>query len=441
MAHPAGDAPDLTLRTLRRLLSPPRLRRMVRFAIGGILVGCMAVAFARAADEAQQFFFWLTDGRLWLAPILGAVGFGVSALAAQRLFPAAPGSGIPQCIAAMRRPLELVPSQLNARTGIGKILLCLFGLACGASIGREGPTVQVGAVILAGLTPRANPARLRRVITAGGAAGLAGAFNTPLAGIVFALEELVGGFDIRNRMAVLAAIFLSSAVAIAVLGDYTYFGRHPLDATAQAVPIFLLVALLAGILGGVFGRCVLALTRLLPLLFGRFGRWSVLIAAASCGLLAGLIGLAAGGATFGTGYEPTRLALEGGQTLAWWFFPAKFAATALASSAGIPGGLFAPSLSVGAGFGAIFAPLVGPDLVPSLMLVGMAAYLTGVTHSPVTALVLLTEMTGEARGLAILIPAVGLAWAGSRLVLRHGLYHLLAERILARAGWNPSATT
>jgi H+/Cl- antiporter ClcA len=167
----------------------------------------------------------------------------------------------------------------------------------------------------------------------------------------------------------------------------------------------------------------------------------VLTAAASCGLLAGLIGLAAGGATFGTGYEPTRLALEGGQGLAWWFFPAKFAATALASSAGIPGGLFAPSLSVGAGFGAIFAPLVGPDLVPSLMLVGMAAYLTGVTHSPVTALVLLAEMTGESRGLAILIPAVGLAWAGSRLVLRHGLYHLLAERILARGGWNPSGTT
>ncbi|KGM31048.1 chloride channel protein, partial [Inquilinus limosus] len=110
-------------------------------------------------------------------------------------------------------------------------------------------------------------------------------------------------------------------------------------------------------------------------------------------------------------------------------------------SAGIPGGLFAPSLSVGAGFGAIFAPLVGPDLVPSLMLVGMAAYLTGVTHSPVTALVLLAEMTGESRGLAILIPSVGLAWLGSRLVLRHGLYHLLAERILARAGWNPSATT
>lgn len=441
MAHPAGPAPDLTPRTLRRLLSPPRLRRLLRFAIGGILVGCMAVAFAEAADEAQSLFFWLIDGRLWLAPILGAVGFGVSALAAQRWFPAAPGSGIPQCIAAMRRPLELVPTQLNVRTGIGKILLCLVGLACGGSIGREGPTVQVGAVILASLTPHATPARLRRVITAGGAAGLAGAFNTPLAGIVFALEELVGGFDIRNRMAVLAAIFLSSAIAIAVLGDYTYFGRHALDFMPGAIPVFLLVAVLAGILGGLFGRCVLALTGLLPRLFGRFGRWSVLTAAASCGLLAGLIGLAAGGATFGTGYEPTRLALEGGQTLAWWFFPAKFAATALASSAGIPGGLFAPSLSVGAGFGAIFAPLVGPDLVPSLMLVGMAAYLTGVTHSPVTALVLLAEMTGESRGLAILIPAVGLAWAGSRLVLRHGLYHLLAERILARGGWNPSATT
>jgi H+/Cl- antiporter ClcA len=441
MAHNAGAAPDLTARTLRRLLSPPRLRRLVRFAVGGLLVGCMAVAFARAADWAQTVFFWITDGRLWLAPILGAVGFGVAAMAAAQYFPAAPGSGIPQCIAAMRRPLELVPSQLDIRTGIGKILLCLFGLVCGASIGREGPTVQVGAVILARFTPHANPARLRRVITAGGAAGLAGAFNTPLAGIVFALEELVGGFDIRNRMAVLTAIFLSSAVAIAVLGDYTYFGRHPLDFTARAIPVFILVAFLAGLLGGLFGRCVLALTRLLPRLFRRCGRWSVLLAAASCGLLAGLIGLAAGGTTFGTGYEPTRLALEGAHALSWWFFPAKFAATALASSAGIPGGLFAPSLAVGAGFGAIFAPLVDPALVPSLMLVGMAAYLTGVTHSPVTALVLLAEMTGESRGLAILIPAVGLAWFGSRLVLRQGLYHLLAERILARGGWNPSATS
>ena len=90
----------------------------------------------------------------------------------------------------------------------------------------------------------------------------------------------------------------------------------------------------------------------------------------------------------------------------------------------------------------VFARADRPFLGSGLpMLVGMAAYLTGVTHSPVTALVLLAEMTGESRGLAILIPSVGLAWLGSRLVLRHGLYHLLAERILARAGWNPSVTT
>jgi len=121
--------------------------------------------------------------------------------------------------------------------------------------------------------------------------------------------------------------------------------------------------------------------------------------------------------------------------------PAKFAATALASSAGIPGGLFAPSLAVAPASARSFAPLVDPGLVPSLMLVGMAAYLTGVTHSPVTALVLLAEMTGESSGLAVLIPAV--AWPGSArgLVLRHGLYHLLADRILARAGWNPSPTS
>src|SRR5882757_9125798 len=107
MAPSAGGAPDLTPRTLRRLLSPPRLRRLIRFAVGGLLVGCMAVAFARAADWAQALFLWITAGRLWLAPILGAVGFGVSAMAAAKFFPAAPGSGIPQCIAAMRRPLEL----------------------------------------------------------------------------------------------------------------------------------------------------------------------------------------------------------------------------------------------------------------------------------------------------------------------------------------------
>src|SRR6185437_3217682 len=171
------------LRRLARMpLVSPRLwlRRLV-FWIGATLVSVFAIGFATGADLAMRGFQWVLDGRPWLAFILAPAGLVISLLLTRHVFQGAQGSGIPQVIAALHMTDEaLVARVLSLRIAVGKILLTLLGLASGASIGHAvGKRLRLPRVELQ-----------RALVLAGGAAGIAAAFNTPLAGVVFAIEEL-----------------------------------------------------------------------------------------------------------------------------------------------------------------------------------------------------------------------------------------------------------
>ncbi len=155
--------------------------------------GVAAIAFAALADRVGGLFLAVVAGHAWLPFALAPAGLALSVLLTRTLFPGAQGSGIPQVIAAlhMHEP-ERIDAVLSLRIAVGKVLLTLLGLGCGASIGREGPTVQVGATIMHALgrvlrLPRQDA--YRAMVLAGGAAGVAAAFNTPLAGVVFAIEN------------------------------------------------------------------------------------------------------------------------------------------------------------------------------------------------------------------------------------------------------------
>ena len=193
---------------------------------GAVAVGAVSVAFAAAATLMAALFRTMLFNP-WIALVLTPAGFTLSAWIAARYFPGSQGSGIPQAIAARHiRDTGLRSRILSLRLTFGKIVLTLFGLACGASIGREGPTVQVGAAIMLQSARIGRMISQRGVILAGSAAGVAAAFNTPLAGIVFAIEEMGRAFEQRTSGLVLIAVILAGMASLGLVGNYSYFGSN-----------------------------------------------------------------------------------------------------------------------------------------------------------------------------------------------------------------------
>ena len=194
------------------------------------------------------------------------------------------------------------------------------------------------------------------VLIAGGAAGVAAAFNTPLAGVAFAIEELAAAYEQKVAVLVMAAVMIAGLVSLGIAGDYVYFGTMGQTLSVRTV---LLVTPIAGIVGGaaggLFSRIVLDCAAPARAWMIALKRRPVMFAA-GCGLVVAMLGIVSGGATWGTGYETTRQLVEShGQPL--WFGPAKFLAALATTLSGAPGGVFAPSLAVGAGVGNLLAVL------------------------------------------------------------------------------------
>jgi H+/Cl- antiporter ClcA len=415
------------------------LRRRLLFVAGGIVVGLLAVLMAKLADWGQALF-GMVEGRWSWSPILVTpLGFALSAWLTRRFVPAASGSGIPQVIAA--RQLQDVGARsrlVSIRLGLAKIALLTLGLAAGASAGREGPTVQVGASTMFFLG-RIEPHRQPGLLLAGSAAGIAAAFNAPLAGIIFGIEEMSRSFEQRSSVLVLVTVIAAGLTSMAILGDYTYFGvmQGSLPVGWQWLSVAV-AAIAGGLCGGLFARVLILFADGLPGRAGRLVGAHPVAFAALCGLLVALCGIAVGGGVFGTGYAQTRDILAG-HGIPIGFGPLKWLATALSSVSGIPGGIFSPSLAVGAGIGSDLSPLLPGMPVETLAILCMAAYLAGVVQAPLTSAVIVSEMTADhALILPIMIASLGAAFV-SRLVCPEGVYHALAKRLLRRMGQGAEA--
>ena len=392
-------------------------------------MGLLAAALAVAADQAQTGFHTIA-ARWPLAPwVFTPAGFALSVFLATRFFPNTQGSGIPQVIAARHlEDMNVRGGLVGLRVAIGKILLTLLGLVAGASTGREGPTVQVGASVMA-LIGRMTPRRQPGLILAGAAAGVAAAFNTPLAGIVFAIEEMSRSFEVRASGLIIGAVILAGLTAQALLGDYTYFGTTnaalPIGTAWMAVP---LCGVAGGFSGAIFARVLVAVPNALPQRAAGWIATHPVAFAALCGLGVAACGFASDGAVYGTGYQSARAVLHHTGSVALDYAPLKLIATALSSVSGIPGGIFSPSLSVGAGIGADIARLFHhPDPGP-IVLLGMVAYFTGVVRAPITGFVIVSEMSNDHSILVALMATAMIAEACARVVNREGLYHQLAKR-------------
>jgi H+/Cl- antiporter ClcA len=409
------------------------------------MVAGVAIGFAALADLATDLFVRFQAPRPWVAVIVCPAGLVASFLLTRHVFPGAQGSGIPQVIAAQHiTDRAVVARMLSLRIAFGKIALTLLGLLCGASIGREGPTVQVGATImhsLGRLLDLPRPDLERALVLAGGAAGVAAAFNTPLAGVMFAIEELSHSFEARTSGTVLTAVIIAGITTVALMGNYTYFGQTSAElAFGPGWIAVVLCSLIGGLAGGLFSAALIRAAFGLP---GRIGQLVVrhpVMFAACCGLALAAIGIASGGQTYGTGYSQARGMVEATTTLPASYVVLKFAATVISYISGIPGGLFAPSLSVGAGLGSWLAHLIPAAPAGAVVLLGMVAYFSGVVQAPITATIIVMEMTDNQRVTVPLLATAFLAFGVSRLVCRRPIYSALARRLVQVQGRGAIAT-
>lgn len=411
------------------------LKRNLIFVLAAIITGLISIVFGIGVVRASAMFVHFTTGRHWVVFVLCPAGFALIVFLTRKVFPGAQGSGIPQAMAALdMQDAADVDSVLSLRIAVGKFLLTLVGFACGASIGKEGPTVQIGcaAMNICGRMGLQRSHSLQRLlILAGGAAGICCAFNAPIAGIIFAIEEMASSFDDRQVRSIILAAFASGVTLLVVLGYEPYFGfshaNLPLTIIWLLVPV---VAAVGGIAGGIFAQILATPARFLPGPINRLASQRPIVFAALCGLLLAIIGYISGGHVFDASYGEAQNALLHGTMPPFGFAPLKWLATLISYLSGIPGGIFAPSLAAGVGVGTEFARMIPGLPVAGFAMVGMAGYFSGVVQSPLTAAAIVIEMTSDPQMTVPVGIAAILGTMASRLVCKEPVYHAMAHQFL-----------
>lgn len=407
--------------------------------VGAALVSFVSLGFAQAVDLA------LNINKAWLSAVPWAawfvLPFGLALLRwlTLRFAPNASGSGIPQVIASLSLPRGSGRHSLvSLYQSLWKIPLTFLGLAIGASIGREGPSVQVGAALMLAwgqfckkIGVPLKSVHTSELIATGAAGGLAAAFNAPLAGVIFAIEELGRGTALRWQRIVLLGVLAAGFFVVAFAGNNPYFGVFMGQPLTQHMLIWtLLCGLASGVGGGIFSWMLSkGAASFAPSAWRGWIRKRPVRLAFFMGVVVALLGALTQHTIYGAGYDVAASALAGNQLESAGFGPAKLLATVASYWAGIPGGIFTPALTAGAGIGAELAMLAG-GLVDQkvLVLLSMAAFLAAATQSPITASVIVMEMTGSQPMLFWLLVASLFASMVSRLFSPQPFYHYSAGR-------------
>lgn len=401
------------------------------------LTGLSVVGLTKISEFAFNRFLQLYSHLEWIPLIWTPLCTIAIVYLTRQLAPGAAGSGIPQVIAALdpQCPPERRNLFVSLRLSLSKTLLTASGLLAGLSLGREGPSVQIGAGIMRNARhwlPTNVPISEASLIMAGGAAGIAAAFNTPLGGVMFAIEELSKSLEQRNNGLNITAIVLAGLIAISIDGNKTYFGAIDIsNADLNIVLPCVLVVLLSGILGGIFSKMLIISLQSNKTFFGNFRRQRPLYFAGICGFLVALIGFISHGETFGSGYSHTQAIIDQTGSSSYFFVPLKFIATWLSTWSGVPAGLFAPSLAIGGGIGESVSHALSLPHAQILIAIGMAGFLAAVTQAPLTSFIIVMEMI-DGHGLVLSLMASAFISAGLSRMVGRPLYPSLAKLQLLR---------
>ncbi|MGE3840134.1 MAG: chloride channel protein [Vicinamibacterales bacterium] len=410
-----APTPTPPLASLQRL----RLREhhifLVLSVVVGIAAGLAAVLFSLAIERADYLLFGSVPSsfRLVLVPVVVSLASGVLF---SRVFTQVRGSGVPQTKAAFHLENGLIPF----RVPVGKFLTGVMCIGAGHSMGREGPSVQIGAGLASAIGQwlRLSPVRIKALVPIGAAGALAAAFNTPIAAVLFALEELIGDLNATLLGSTVLASVASVVVERAILGNEPLFHVpayhlvHPAELAGYAI-----LGVAGGIVSLLFCKSLLNLRRA----FTRLPRWSILVQPALGGLIIGAMLLVVPEVK-GVGYEYVDQALNGGllpRTLLLLGI-AKLVATVVSYCSGNAGGIFAPSLFIGAMTGGAIGTLVQyfapfPAGEPgAYALVGMGTLFAGIIRAPMTSVFMIFEITQDYQILVPLMVANLLSFTISR---------------------------
>lgn len=444
-----------------QVFNPHAWTRHLLFLIAAIGTGLVAWYFRSAEDWGIQWFDFLqgkrgwTEDSTWRMPASASVVLPMAVITLSmliimqlrdRFFRGTEGTGIPQAIAALKTPEGPIRHlMLSWRIAFGKILLLTMGLFSGMTIGREGPSVHVGACFMYLMTKIVHfPAHLvrRGLILGGGGAGIAAAFNAPIAGTIFAFEEIGRSFEKNNAGTIIRTVIVACVVVILLLmlqgmddPDYLFYGQVNADAGSWNILQWcsvIFIGIIGGFLGGFFAQCVVKGTGLVGICM-KINCWvTPLVIGGSLALL----GWASGGESYGSGYPQADQILMEGVEYPWHYPLVKAGASFFSLISGIPGGLFDPSLSVGAGLGQNMIPWVD-TLFPgidhkAIIMMFMVGYFTGVVQSPLTCAVIMVEMTGARYMTIPLIGVAIVAYECSHLICRTSIYEALAEMFLGK---------
>jgi H+/Cl- antiporter ClcA len=433
------------LRYVLELIASDRIRttalQAIPFWIASLLTGLVAVVYAKLFGYSESLLKQLLHWNSWVIFLATPLCFFLAWLVVQLFAPNAKGSGIPQVMAAIElstpRHEHKVGRLLGFRIMVTKIASSLLMVLGGGAIGREGPTIQIaGSVfrIVHRWIPRSWPKLSGQgFILTGAAAGLAAAFNTPLGGVVFAMEELARIHIRYFRTALFSAVIIAGLTAQALLGPYLYLG-YP-DVRSLPFSIFLGVAataVVAGFLGALMCKAILRMMRWKKS-FNSTKSVAFLIAA---GLLIAATAYFFDAAILGSGKDLMNTTLfTGEKQVPWHTVLLRMLSTTLCFNTGAAGGVFAPALAAGASVGAFISGLF--DLAGAnaniLILSGMVGFLTGVTRTPFTSAILVLEMTDRHSVIFHLMLAALFSNIAALLIEKRSLYEHLKKDYLQDA--------
>ncbi|MEP7352382.1 MAG: chloride channel protein [Acidobacteriota bacterium] len=414
-------------RQLRRVVSDPS--HFVLTIIIGALVGSIIVAFMAFTDWMHRLLF--SDMMpVWMRPLTPAAAALVAGYLLLRVFPDARGSGIPQTKAA----LIAGGGHISIRTALGKFFCCSLSLGGGVALGREGPSVQIGSGVASFLVRKLGMEErdVQALVPVGAAAALAAAFNTPMAAVLFTLEELLGDMNARAIGSVVMGAATSWMVLHLFLGDAPLF-RVPSYTLAHPTE-FLFYALL-GVVGGLVSVAFSSSILWLRLKYQKLPTWTLALQPASGGLAAGILALYSA-EVLGAGYAAVELALHGelSTTTMFLLLILKLLATVVCYSSGNAGGIFGPSLFLGAmlggGFGSLLHTWLPATTGPAgaYALVGMGTTFAGVIRSPITSVVMIFELTRDYNIIVPLMISNLVAYAVARRLYHQPIYEALAAQ-------------
>ena len=411
----------------------------IPFWIASVITGLFAVLYTKLFVAAEDLTTLVFVHHAWFLFILSPVCFIAAWWIVQKFSPYARGSGIPQVMAAIQistpKTNKIVDKLLGFRIIFIKVISSLIMALGGGAIGREGPTIQIAASIykiVYQLLPKWWPKIAKRnMMVTGAAAGLAAAFNTPLGGIVFAIEELTKTHFSYYKTAIFSSVIIAGLSAQALLGPYLYLGYPKLDGLSGYIFFGVgLVALISGILGS-------GMSKLILVIFAWKARfkftWHHILFVVGCSLIMVFLAYFVNGEVLGSGKDIMEHTLFTADKYVHWYTPIlRIGGPLVSFTTGAAGGIFAPALGAGASVGSLVASWFNVSDIDTNMLIlaGMVGFLTGVTRSPFTSVILVLEMTDRHNVIFHLILAGMVASLVSVLIDKHSLYdHLKVQYI------------